>query len=112
VRFRKANLRARLPPCTERTSRYGRDQNQGSFGGVTIAHIRPPVGPTAPKSMNMHLTFDEALKLRFGLSQLLAKLNAYNRSTRPCLKTHWVCGGPEMPQMRVGATKRLSRKSR
>ncbi len=33
-------------------------------------------------------------------------------NTRPCLKTRRSCGGPEMPEMRGVATKRLSRKSR
>src|SRR4051812_41854557 len=52
-----------------------------SFGGVTIAHISPPVDQVAPKAMNVHLSFEEALKLHFGLGQLLGRINSYNRST-------------------------------
>jgi hypothetical protein len=52
-----------------------------SFGGVTIAHISPPVAAGAPKAMNVHLTFEEGLKLYFSLGQLLGKLNTYKRST-------------------------------
>jgi len=48
---------------------------------VTIAHISPPLPADAPKAMNVHLTFEEALKLHFSLGQLLGKINTYNRST-------------------------------
>lgn len=54
-----------------------------TFGGVSVAHISPPVGAGVPKSMNVHLSFEEALKLYFGLGQLLGRLNSYNRSTGP-----------------------------
>src|SRR5688500_20403097 len=53
-----------------------------SFGGVSIAHVSPPVGEHVPQAMNVHLTFEEALKLHFSLGQLLGKLNSYNRSTK------------------------------
>lgn len=53
-----------------------------SFGGVTIAHISPPVAAELPKAMNVHLTFEEGLKLYFSLGQLLGKLNSYKRSTK------------------------------
>jgi hypothetical protein len=52
-----------------------------SFGTAKISHISPAIGTDAPRAMNVHLTFEEALKLYFGLSQLLAKLNSYKRST-------------------------------
>lgn len=52
-----------------------------TFGSITVAHISPAVGEQAPKAMNVHLSFEEALKLHFGLGQLLARLNSYNRST-------------------------------
>jgi len=52
-----------------------------SFGGATIAHISPATGQNVPEAMNIHLTFEEALKLHFGLGQLLGKINSYNRST-------------------------------
>ena len=56
-------------------------QTKKSFGGATVSHIRPPVTDAVPKAMNVHLTFEEALKLHFGLGQLLGKINSYNRST-------------------------------
>jgi hypothetical protein len=56
-------------------------QTKKSFGGVSIAHVSPPVSEAMPKAMNVHLTFEEALKLHFGLGQLLGKLNSYSRRT-------------------------------
>lgn len=50
-----------------------------SFGGATVAHISPPVSEGMPQALNVHLSFEEALKLYFGLGQLLGKLNGYNR---------------------------------
>jgi hypothetical protein len=52
-----------------------------SFGSVTIAHISPPAAADSPKAMNVHLTFEEGLKLYFSLGQLQGKLNSYNRNT-------------------------------
>jgi hypothetical protein len=40
------------------------------------------VGEQFPKEMNVHLTFEEGLKLYFSLGQLLGKLNTYKRSTK------------------------------
>ena len=53
-----------------------------SFGTVKIDHVGPNFGPDAPTAFNIHLGFEEALKLHFGLGQLLAKVNSYNRATR------------------------------
>jgi methionine-rich copper-binding protein CopC len=53
-----------------------------SFGGAYISHISPAVTEQIPKSMNVHLSFEEALKLHFSLGQLLGKINSYNRSTK------------------------------
>jgi len=52
-----------------------------SFGSVTLAHMSPPIPENAPAAYNIHLSFEEALKLHFGLGQLLGKLNSYNRNT-------------------------------
>jgi len=52
-----------------------------SFGSVTLAHLSPPVPADVPTAYNIHLSFEEALKLHFGLGQLLGKLNGYNRNT-------------------------------
>jgi hypothetical protein len=53
-----------------------------TFGGAMIAYIGP--GPTAgvPEALNVHLTFEEGLKLCFGLGQLPGKINSYHRSPR------------------------------
>jgi hypothetical protein len=53
-----------------------------SFGAVKIDHVAPEFGPEAPAALNIHLSFEEALKLHLGLGQVLAKLNGYNRATR------------------------------
>jgi hypothetical protein len=52
-----------------------------TFGTATIARVRPEPKPEVPRALNVHLTFEEALKLHFGLGQLLGKINSYNRST-------------------------------
>jgi hypothetical protein len=44
--------------------------------------IRPPFKTGMPKAVNVHLSFEEALKLHLSLGQLLGHLNKYNRSTR------------------------------
>lgn len=56
-------------------------KSKQSFGTVTIAHVSPPFSDALPQAMNVHLTFEEALKLHFGLGQLLAKMNTYSRRT-------------------------------
>ena len=52
-----------------------------TFGTLGIAGIRPEPKPGSPRALNIHMSFEEALKLHFGLGQALAKLNGYNRST-------------------------------
>lgn len=51
-----------------------------SFGVARIDHIAPKPSDST-SSINIHLSFEEALKLHFSLGQALAKLNSYNRST-------------------------------
>jgi hypothetical protein len=48
-----------------------------SFGIAGIDHINPHP-PETTRSLNIHLSFEEALKLQFSLGQALAKLNTYN----------------------------------
>ena len=51
-----------------------------TFGGADIAQISPePERPT----VNVVITFEEALKLHLSLGQALARLNSYNRATAP-----------------------------
>lgn len=52
-----------------------------SFGTLDVARISPEPKPDSSRSMNIFLSFEEALKLHFGLGQALAKLNSYNRAT-------------------------------
>ena len=52
-----------------------------TFGGAYAAMIRPDPGDGTPKALNVHLPFDEALKLHFALGQALARIGGYNRST-------------------------------
>jgi hypothetical protein len=57
-------------------------RTKSSFGSAHFAHISPAPPADIPRALNIHLTFEEALKLHFSLGQLLAKLNSYNRATR------------------------------
>jgi hypothetical protein len=57
-------------------------KRKGSFGTITVDHISPPVEEEIPKAINVHVSFEEALKLHLGLGQLLGHLNGYNRKTK------------------------------
>lgn len=52
-----------------------------SFGTLDVATVSPDWGDDFPISLNMVVSFEEALKLHLSLGQALAKLNSYNRST-------------------------------
>ena len=53
-----------------------------SFGSVTIDRFSPKVPEGMPKALNIHISFEEAMRLHLGLGQALAKLNSYDRSTK------------------------------
>ena len=53
-----------------------------TFGSVTFDHFSPAREDEWPKSINIHISFDEALRQHLGLGELLSKLNSYNRKTR------------------------------
>ena len=53
-----------------------------TFGSVRVGGSSPPLATDAPKAFNIHISFEEALRLHLGISQALAKLNSYDRSTR------------------------------
>jgi len=53
-----------------------------SFGTVSIDHLSRELGAGLPRAINIHLSFEEALKLHLGLTQILGHLNGYNRSTK------------------------------
>ncbi len=53
-----------------------------TFGGASIAHIRPAPTSDTPAALNLIISFEEALKLHLSLGQALARLNGYNRATK------------------------------
>jgi hypothetical protein len=53
-----------------------------TFGTAGVDHFSPPLGDNAPMALNIHISFEEALKLHLGLGQLLGYLNGYNRKTK------------------------------
>src|SRR3954468_10708384 len=65
----------------ERTVGMPEIPKKKTFGGAYAAMIRPEPGETTPRAFNVHLEFDEALKLHFAIGQALARIGGYNRST-------------------------------
>jgi hypothetical protein len=53
-----------------------------SFGSVAVDHLSPEPVDAFPPGLNIHISFEDALKLHLGLSQILGHLNGYDRSTR------------------------------
>ena len=53
-----------------------------TFGTASIDRFSPPIGEVVPPAINIHISFEEALKLHLGLGQLLGHLNGYNRNTK------------------------------
>jgi hypothetical protein len=53
-----------------------------SFGSVRVDRFSPPKEAEWPKAINVHISFEEAMRLHLGLSQILGKLNSYDRSTK------------------------------
>lgn len=53
-----------------------------SFGSVRVAKYSPPLPDGMPTALNIHISFEEAMRLHLGIGQALAKLNAYDRSTK------------------------------
>jgi hypothetical protein len=53
-----------------------------SFGTIEVDDFSPDLGDGTPRAINIHLSFEEALKLHLGLSQILGHLNGYNRATK------------------------------
>ena len=63
-----------------------------SFGSVRIDHTSPAVPEAMPKALNLHISFEEAMRLHLGLGQALAKLNHPNVVSVHDVGTH-VPGG-------------------
>ena len=55
-----------------------------SFGGANVAYFTPSAADANPPApvVNVHLSFEEALKLHLSLGQALGKLNSYHRGRR------------------------------
>jgi hypothetical protein len=53
-----------------------------SFGSVRVHRFSPPKEDEWPKAINVHISFEEALRLHLGLGEILGKLNGYNRNTK------------------------------
>ena len=49
---------------------------------MTVDHFSPELGDGLPRAINIHLSFEEALKLHLGLTQILGHRSGYNRSTK------------------------------
>ena len=62
-------------------------EGKKSFGTVSVDHFSPELGDGLPRAVNIHLSFEEALKLHLGLTQILRHLNGYNRSTKAGRRT-------------------------
>jgi hypothetical protein len=58
-----------------------------TFGTISVDHFSPKLGDGLPTAVNIHLSFEEALKLNLGLTQILGHLNGYNRSTKAGRRT-------------------------
>jgi hypothetical protein len=56
-------------------------KRKSTFGSSYVDHFSPALSEATPKAINVHLSFEEALKLHLSLGQLLGHLNGYNRST-------------------------------
>ncbi len=54
-----------------------------TFGTCAIDKTSPTVDKLSPKTLvlNLHITFEEALKLNLALDECVRKLNSYKRST-------------------------------
>lgn len=59
-----------------------RIRTKGSFGSVRVDRFSPAKEEEWPKAINIHISFEEALRLHLGLGQILGKLNSYDRSTK------------------------------
>jgi hypothetical protein len=52
-----------------------------SFGSVRVDHFSPAKEDEWPTAINIKISFEEAMRLHLGLTQILGKLNSYNRAT-------------------------------
>ena len=55
---------------------------KATFGSSYVDRFSTALPERTPKAINVHIAFEEALKLYFSLGQALAQINSYNRSTK------------------------------
>lgn len=65
----------------------GSPRRKETFGGATVERFSPPPAPGAPATLNVVLSFEEALKLHLSIGQLLGHLNGYDRATKEGKRT-------------------------
>jgi len=65
----------------------GSPRRKKTFGGATVDRFSPPPAPGGPATLNVFLSFEEALKLHLSIGQLLGHLNGYDRATREGKRT-------------------------
>ena len=63
-----------------------------TLGSARIDRFSPPLPEGTSKAINVHISFEEALKLHLSLGQALAQLNSYNRSTKRLEPLQGSCG--------------------
>ena len=51
----------------------GSPRRKQTFGGATVERFSPPPIPGAPATLNVVLSFEEALKLNLSIGQLLGQ---------------------------------------
>lgn len=61
-----------------------------TFGTIKINNIGPALPANTPRAINLFFSFEEGLKLQFGIQQLLLKLNGYNRNSKEA-KQQGIC---------------------
>ena len=94
------------------TSPDGSPRRKQTFGGATVDRFSPQPEPDGPATLNVVLTFEEALKLHLSISQLLGHLNGYDRATKEGRRTAVnLCIYTGMKRITVNEA-RLSDKSR
>jgi len=65
------------------------EKKEASFGSCGIAKISPHKEDITPdtKVLNLHISFEEALKLNLAIDECLRTLNKYNRSMKEGKRT-------------------------
>lgn len=59
-------------------------QKTRSFGACSFGKTSPPIGnlKAGTKALNVHLSFENAMKLNLAIDEGVRQLNSYNRATK------------------------------